>query len=35
MESLTDTSMSEVEKKKIIELLNAGGARTALNLPDV
>lgn len=35
METLETTDMSEVEKNKILELLNAGGARTALTLNGV
>jgi glutamate dehydrogenase len=35
MEELENTDMSENEKKKILELLDAGGARTALSLSDI
>jgi glutamate dehydrogenase len=34
MESLENTDMSQDEKKQILKILDAGGARTALNLPE-
>mmetsp|Transcript_27688 Transcript_27688/g.66694 ORF Transcript_27688/g.66694 Transcript_27688/m.66694 type:complete len:1242 (+) Transcript_27688:257-3982(+) len=35
MESLENSTMSEDEKRKVLELLDQGGARTALNLADM